>query len=115
MKGLPSKDLEVSQPFLPNPREESPQQSETQDHVPSQAERTDSLESFRIVFDSLDAFCLPLGYERCILRLKSSGELVVDTYEIPPKFLAGIENEDPFWTTDISRTPILDKTLLAQR
>jgi hypothetical protein len=105
MQGLPLEDPEVSQPLLPNPPEDSPQQSDIQDHIPSQAERTDTLESFRIVSDSLDAFRLPPGYERRILRLNSSGELVVDTSGIPTGITVGLENEDPFWTTDISRTP----------
>jgi hypothetical protein len=37
--------------------------------------------------------------------LNSSGELVVDTYGIPTGPLTGTKNEDPFWTTDIFRTP----------
>jgi hypothetical protein len=46
MQGLPSEEPKVSKPLPPNPPEDSPQQSEIQDHVPSQSERTDSLESF---------------------------------------------------------------------
>jgi hypothetical protein len=53
----------------------------------------------------LDAFHLPPGYERHILRLNLFVELVVDTYGIPTGILADLENKDPFWTTDISRTP----------
>jgi hypothetical protein len=94
-------DPEVSQPFLPNPLEDSPQQSEIQDHIPSQAERTDSLERFRIISNSLYAFHIPPGYERCILRLNSFGELVVHTSGIPIELLVGLENKDPFWTADI--------------
>ena len=67
MQGLALEYPEVSQPLLPNPLEDSPQQSEIQDHIPSQEERTDSLESFQIIFYSLDAFRLPPRYERCIL------------------------------------------------
>jgi hypothetical protein len=67
MRGLPPEDLEVSQPLPPNPPKDYPQQSEIQDHVHSQLERNDSLESFQIVFDPLEAFRLPPGYERCIL------------------------------------------------
>jgi hypothetical protein len=52
----------------------------------------------------LDTFHLPPGYERRILRLNSFRELVVDTSGIPVEVLVGLENEDPFWTTDISRT-----------
>jgi hypothetical protein len=104
MQGLPPEDPEVSQPFPPNPPEDSPQQSEIQDHVPSQPERTDSLERFQIVSDPLEAFRLPPGYERRILRLNSSRELVIDTSGLPPKIVAGL-NEDPFWTTDIAQTP----------
>jgi hypothetical protein len=104
IQGLPPEDPEVSQPLLPNPPKDSPQQSEIHDHITSQAERTDSLESFWIVFYSLDAFRLPPGYERCILRLNLSKELVVDTFGIPTGILVGLENKDPFWTTDISRT-----------
>jgi hypothetical protein len=48
---------------------------------------------------------IPPGYERRILRLNSSGELVVDTSGIPTRPLTGLESEDPFWTTDIFRTP----------
>jgi hypothetical protein len=33
-----------------------------------------------------------------------SEELVVDTYGIPNEVLVVLENEDPFWTTDISQT-----------
>jgi hypothetical protein len=43
MQGLPPEDPEVSQPFLPNPVEISPQHSEVQDNTPSQVERIDSL------------------------------------------------------------------------
>lgn len=69
-------------------------------------ERTDFLEHFRI-FDSLESFRLPHGYERRILRLNSSEELVVDTSGISTGPLTGPEGENPFWTTDIFRNPPL--------
>jgi hypothetical protein len=115
MQGLPPEDPEVSQPLLPNPPEDSPQQSEIQDHIPSQAERTDSLESFRIVSDSLDAFRLPPGYERRILRLNSSGELVVDTSGIPTESLLALKTRILFGPLTYLELRLLDGTLPAQR
>jgi hypothetical protein len=104
MQGLPPEDLEGSQPLPTNPPEGSPQQSEVQDTATPRVERTDSLDQFR-VFDSLESFRLPHGSERRILRLNSSGELVVQTSGIPTRPFAGPEGQDPFWTTDIFRTP----------
>jgi hypothetical protein len=104
MQGLPPEEPEVSQPLHPNPLKDSPQQSEIQDHVPSQPENTDSLERFRIVSDPLEAFRLPLGYKRRILRLNSSGELVIGTFGLSIEIVTSL-NEDPYWTTDIAQTP----------
>jgi hypothetical protein len=104
MQGLPPENLEGSQPFPTNPPEGSPQQSEVQETATPRVERTDSLDNFR-VFDSLESFRLPHGSERHILRLNSSGELVVQTSGIPIGPFIGPEGQDPFWTTDIFRTP----------
>jgi hypothetical protein len=53
----------------------------------------------------LDAFRIPPGYERRILQMNSSRELIVDTYGIPTRILSNHEEKDPFWTIDISQTP----------
>jgi hypothetical protein len=46
MQGLPSENMEGSQPFPTNSPEGSPQQSEVQDVATPQVERIDSLERF---------------------------------------------------------------------
>jgi hypothetical protein len=107
MQGISPEDLVGYQPFPNNPPEVSPQQSEFQDTVTSQEEGSTYLESFRIIYDSVEAFRIPPGYERRILRLNSSGELVVDISGIPTGPHTGLEAENPLWTTDIFRSPPL--------
>jgi hypothetical protein len=56
MQGLALKDPKGSEPLLPSPPKDCPQQSEVQDKILSQEEITDSLDNCQIVSDSLDAF-----------------------------------------------------------
>jgi hypothetical protein len=56
-------------------------------------------------FNSLEAFHIPPGYERRILRLNSLGELVVDTSGISIGSHTGPGAENPLWTTNIFRSP----------
>jgi len=115
MQGLPLEDPKVSQPLPPNPLEDSPQESEIHDYIPSHLERTNSLESFQIVSDSLDAFCLPPGYKRCILRLNLSGEIIVDTLDYLLNFLLALKMKTLFGPLTYLKLHLLDGTLLAQR
>jgi hypothetical protein len=98
--------MEGNTPLPPHSMEESPQQSEVQDTTTSQEEVPTPLENFRIVSESPEAFCIPEGYERCVLQLNSIGEFVVIN---PSEISAGSHQnplaDDPFWTTDIVRSP----------
>jgi hypothetical protein len=55
--------MEGKTPLPPHSIEESPQQSEVQDTTTSQEEVPTPLEDFRIVLETLEAFCIPEGYE----------------------------------------------------
>jgi hypothetical protein len=77
MQGLPPEDPEGYQPLPPNSPEGSPE-GVVNNEVASEVGSTHSLEGFRIVSDSLEAFRLPpLRPDTCILRMNSSGEIVV--------------------------------------
>jgi hypothetical protein len=103
MQGLPLEDPKVSQALPPNPPDISPQQSEIQDNIPSQLERTDSLNSFWLLSNPIEYFHLPLGYERCFLYLNSTGEIVVDTFGLPPEIVTHLD-EDPLEATDTTNS-----------
>jgi hypothetical protein len=82
MKGLPPEDLEGSQPLPTNPLEGSPQQSEVQDIDTPQVERTNSLEWLGIT-NSQEDFQLPTDSERHIVRVNSSGDIIVQSSGSP--------------------------------
>jgi hypothetical protein len=106
VQGLPPENMEDTTPLPPHSMEESPQQSEVHDIITSQEEVPTSLENFRIVSESLEAFRIPEGYERHFLQLNSAGELViVNPSDIPTGSHSNPLVEDPFWTTDIVRSP----------
>jgi hypothetical protein len=56
------------------------------------------------MFDPLESFHLPPGYERHVLRLNSYREIVADTFGLPPEIVSHL-NEDPSWATGIAQTP----------
>jgi hypothetical protein len=78
MQGLPSEDLEGSQPLPTNSPEGSLHQSEVQDVATPPVERTNSLERLRIT-NSREDFRLPPHSERRIVRVNSSGDIVVQS------------------------------------
>jgi hypothetical protein len=63
LQGLPPKNMEGNTPLPPHSMGESPQQSKVQDTTTSQEEFPTPLENFRIVSESLEAFCILEGYE----------------------------------------------------
>jgi len=107
MQGLPPKTLEDYLPLPPHSLEDSPEQRAVQDKVTSQVESSNTLEDLCIISNSLEAFWLPptplpySGYERHILQMNSSGELVLETFgiSIGPHSWPGVR--DPLWTIDI--------------
>jgi len=94
--------MKDSTPIPPHTSEGSPQQSEVQDTNVTKEEGSASLESFRIIYNSMEAFHIPPGYERRFLRMNSVEELVVVSFgTLTEPFGA----DDPCWTTDIVRIP----------
>jgi hypothetical protein len=102
MQGLPPENLEGSQPLPTSSPEGSPQQSEVQDVTTPQVERTDSLERFRIT-NTREDFRLHPDFERHIMRVNSSGDLVVLSSGSPIGPFLGPEGQDPFWSAGIFR------------
>jgi hypothetical protein len=98
--------------FTPHDIEGSPQQSEVHDIIPSQEEGSASLEDFCIVSDSMEAFCIPTGYERHFLQMNSAGELVViNPSDIPTGSHIEPHVGDPLWTTKIVHSPRMVREL----
>jgi len=102
MQGLSRENMESSQPLPTNSPEGSPQQSEFQDVATPQVERNNSLELFQIT-NSREDFWLHPDSERHIVRVNSSGDLVVQSSGSPTRPFIGLEGQDPFWTTNIFR------------
>jgi hypothetical protein len=98
--------MEGNTPLPPHSTEESPQQREVQDTKTSQEEVPTPLENFRIVSESPEAFRIPEGYERRVLKMNSVGEfVVVNPYEISTGSPSNPLVDDLFWTTDIVQSP----------
>jgi hypothetical protein len=97
--------MEGDTPLPPHSTEEYPQQSEVQNTTTSQEEVPIPLDNFRIVSESPKAYRIPEGYERQILHLNSAGEFVVINPDIPAGSPQNPLANDPFWTTDIVRSP----------
>jgi hypothetical protein len=98
--------MEGNTPLPPHSIEESPQLSEVQNTTTSQEEVPILLENFQIVSESLEAYRVLEGYERQILHLNSVGEfVVVNPSDIPTGSPQNPLANDPFWTTDIVRSP----------
>jgi hypothetical protein len=97
--------MEDSTPLPPHDTEGSPQQSEVHDIITSQDEVSTSLENFRIVSNSMEAFCIPTGYQRHFLQLNSTKELIfIEPYDILTGFYLDPQVRDPLWTVDIVRS-----------
>jgi hypothetical protein len=114
MQGLSPEHLDDSQPLPTSAPEGSPHQSEvpvvTPPHVETsdvpffttpQVESTDSLEPFRIT-NTREDYCIRHG-ERPFVRLNSSGEAVVTSYESTIGPFPGEEGQEPFWSGDFRR------------
>ena len=98
--------MEGNTPLTPHSTEESPQQSEVQNTTTSQEEVPTPLENFRIVSESLEAYCIPEGYGRRILHLNSAGEfVVVNPSDIPAGSSQNPLASDFFWTANVVWSP----------
>ena len=102
MQGLSPEHLEGSQPLPTSSPEGSPWQSEVPAVTTPQVEWTVSLEHFWIT-NTQEDFRLHPDSERQIMRVNSSGDLVVVSSGSPIGPFLGIEGQDPFWSMGIFR------------
>jgi hypothetical protein len=98
--------MEGNTPLPPHSTKESPQQSKVYNTTTSQEEVPIPLENFQIVSESPEAYRIPEGYERQILHLNSAGEFFfIHPSDIPVGSSQNPLASDPFWTTDVVRSP----------